>query len=197
MRSVERGFMRKTSQRGHNVTMKQLLKRALDVVGLREALWDTQIYRLLWQNPVSRKQARTMAEFYHRFAAENRLIGELWFDVGANWGYKSVVFLKLCSKLVAVEPDPRNLITLKRRLRFQQNATIVEAAVGSKPATLSLACDASGAYSTLSTKEEELLRRDQGFMGGGTDFREPFLRRAGGHTRLAHQAAWNSSIRKN
>lgn len=160
--------------------MKQLFKRAFDVFGLREPLWDTHIYRFLWQDRVSRQRDQVMADFYRRFAVENRLTGELWFDIGANVGGKAVAFLKLCSKLVAVEPDPRNLVTIKRRLRFQPHATIVEAAVGSQSGTLSLVC--AGAYSTLSPKEASLLRREQGFQGGGADIGEHFRERAGGHS---------------
>lgn len=143
--------------------MKNQLKRALDVLGLRESLWDTWFYRLAWKDSAGRAGDRAMVEFYERLAVENQLLGKLWFDVGANVGSKTACFLKLCSTVVAVEPDPRNLATLERRMRFRPNVKVIRAGVGAQPGTLSLVC--AGAYSTLSTKEAELLRREEGFQG--------------------------------
>jgi FkbM family methyltransferase len=145
--------------------MKALLKRGLDCLGVRETLWDSWLYRTLWRDAASREHDAKVADFYRGLAQENKLIGALWFDIGANAGGKAAVFLKLCGKLVAVEPDPNNFGILSRRLRFRPKATLVKAAVGARSGVLTLHC--AGAYSTVSKKEANLLRGKDGFMGGG------------------------------
>jgi hypothetical protein len=88
--------------------MRTILKYLLDTMEVREAIWDTRIYQLLCRDSAGRKRDQATCEFYRGFAEDNRLLGKLWYDIGANVGSKAAVFLELCSQLIAVEPDPGN-----------------------------------------------------------------------------------------
>lgn len=70
-----------------------------------------------------------MLGMYSGFIAE----GDLVFDVGANHGNRSEVFLSLGAKVVAFEPQPKCAEDLKRRFRKNDNFALVEKALGSSP----------------------------------------------------------------
>jgi len=136
----------------------------MDAFGLREACWDMALYhRIMWDDP-ARERHRATLDFYRRFTEENQLGGGLWFDVGANVGGKSAIFLEFCGPLVAIEPDPENVAILNRRLRFASRTAIEASAVGVQVGMAKLIV--AGAYSTLSVKEATLLQQEGGFMGG-------------------------------
>lgn len=67
--------------------------------------------------------------------------GRAW-DVGACFGYHTLLMCKLCGakNVVAIEPDPNNLLRLAGNLRRNnfRSASIVSAAVGASPGTLFL-----------------------------------------------------------
>lgn len=135
-----------------------------ELMGIKEALWDTWLYRRLKWDVETRARYMAAKKFYEEFAHDNGLIGGLWFDIGANVGAKSAIFKELCNNLISVEPDPANLRILRRRMLLQRTVTIVGAAVGGHRGVAQLHC--AGAYSTISAKEARLLRQPGGFMGG-------------------------------
>ncbi len=60
--------------------------------------------------------------------------GSLCFDIGANIGEKSEVFLLLGMKVIAFEPQPRCVQQLKARCRpYRDNLHIYQTALGKKP----------------------------------------------------------------
>jgi FkbM family methyltransferase len=77
-----------------------------------------------------RKQRR---EFYSQIIRP----GDLVFDVGANLGNYSEAFCALGAVVVAVEPDPRNLAVLRKRLR-REHVYIEPCALGSEEGTAEL-----------------------------------------------------------
>jgi FkbM family methyltransferase len=87
-------------------------------LSLSEALLGTPFYRpvrFMYQSVFNRSEISHRAERRKLFSQFLR-VGDLVFDVGANIGIFSETFLSLGAKVVAVEPDPRNLTMLKRRL---------------------------------------------------------------------------------
>ncbi len=60
------------------------------------------------------------------------------FDVGANIGNRSEVFLALGAQVVAVEPQPLCAATLTQRFGSHRNFTLVRAGLGDKSGTASL-----------------------------------------------------------
>lgn len=101
--------------------------------------------------------------------------GDLIFDVGANHGQKTDIFLRLGARVVAVEPDVLNQEVLRQKFlsyRFTKKpVTIVGKAVSDKAAVQTMWIDAPGsAKNTLSEKWVEVLRTDPSRFGTSLDF---------------------------
>jgi FkbM family methyltransferase len=101
----------------------------------------------------------------------------LIFDVGANKGNKTAVFLRLGARVVAVEPDEANQQILREAyLRYRvtpKPVTIVGKAVSDKAAVHTMFVDEPGsAKNTLSTKWVETLREDRERFGHALEFGE-------------------------
>lgn len=73
---------------------------------------------------------------------------DLVFDVGANIGEYSEVFAALGAKVIAVEPDPRNILVLKKR--FRKLVVIEECALGAGEGDGILTQATYGGVSTMS-----------------------------------------------
>ena len=65
--------------------------------------------------------------FYRRFIKKN----DLCFDIGANVGRKTDIFLKLGARVIAVEPQPECIHFLQKKYRFQKMVTVVGKAADS------------------------------------------------------------------
>lgn len=70
------------------------------------------------------------ADFYSQFVGP----GSLVFDVGANVGSRTRVFLNLGCRVVAVEPQP----ALARRLRRMSSVAVEQVALGAQPGRATL-----------------------------------------------------------
>jgi FkbM family methyltransferase len=96
--------------------------------------------------------------------------GDLVFDVGANQGYKTDIFLRLGAKVVAVEPDGISQKTLKEKflkLRLKRKPlVIVGKAVSDKNSVKTMWIETPGsAKNTLSEKWAETLKGDDKRFG--------------------------------
>lgn len=72
-----------------------------------------------------------MRKFYSQFINEN----DLCFDVGANIGIRTTVFLTLGAKVVSVEPDPRAFQKLKNRFEIESNVQLVPKGISDEAGT--------------------------------------------------------------
>jgi FkbM family methyltransferase len=95
-------------------------------------------------------------DFYRRLLPE-LCQGDLIFDVGANEGLKTDLFLRMGARVVAIEPDETNQLILQERFvkfRFTRRPiVIVGKAVSDKKAMESMWIDGPGsAVNTLSQK---------------------------------------------
>lgn len=92
--------------------------------------------------------------------------GDLIFDIGANKGAKTDVFLRLGARVVAVEPDDACSRSLEERfleLRiYPRPVTIVTRAVSNKVGTEEMLIDGPGsALNTISPKWAESLKKNR------------------------------------
>lgn len=92
--------------------------------------------------------------------------GDLIFDIGANEGAKTDVFLRLGARVVAVEPNDACSKSLEERfLEFRihpRPVTIVNSAVSNRPGTEEMLVDGPGsAVNTLSPKWAESLKKNR------------------------------------
>lgn len=75
---------------------------------------------------------------------ENKVIGGLYVDVGANFGWYSLI-LSLCAgasgRVVSIEPEPENLRLLRKNIDTNKahNITVIAAGVGASPGDAELA----------------------------------------------------------
>ncbi len=75
------------------------------------------------------------------------------FDVGANMGEKTDIFLSLGAKVVAVEPQPICLEKLRLRFAGNPKVHIVAKALGERPGKAEMSvCDVESGVSTLSNR---------------------------------------------
>lgn len=88
--------------------------------------------------------------FYSVLIKKNNLC----FDIGANYGNRSEIFLKLGAKVVAFEPQPKPLKFLKRK--FKDTINIEDMALGSKAGKSNLFLSSA---STLTSMSEEWINK--------------------------------------
>ncbi len=91
-----------------------------------------------------------------RFNFYSQLIkkGDLCFDIGANYGNRTEIFLKLNAKVIAVEPQPKPLMFLRRK--FKHKIIIEDKALGARPSKSNLFISTA---STLTSMSEEWIAK--------------------------------------
>jgi FkbM family methyltransferase len=100
----------------------------------------------------ARLHRRRARRFYRRFVPP----GGLCFDVGANEGDRSALFLALGARVVAVEPQPSCIDALRRR--FGASIELVEAALGPELGDAQLLVASYHTLSSLSPEWVEAVR---------------------------------------
>lgn len=81
-------------------------------------------------HPAIRRQLNRKKNFYLFVLKGIESNNKLVFDVGANEGFVTDIFLKLQYKVVAIEPDEDNLNILRSRFKNNKNLTIEPFALG-------------------------------------------------------------------
>jgi FkbM family methyltransferase len=115
-------------------------------------------------------------EFYKKTLLGFRK-GNIIFDIGANEGYKTDIFLRLGARVVAVEPDEYNQRILKQNFLtyrlIKRPVMIVGKAVSDRNGTEVMWIDEHGsAKNTLNQKWVETLRTDSSRFGKNLKFKE-------------------------
>jgi FkbM family methyltransferase len=118
------------------------LARKLRVYGAARALK----VRLDKLSPAKAKHRRQMAEFYSLFVRP----GSIVFDVGANNGNRSEIFLKLGARVIGVEPQPLCQDVLSRLFGRNSKFTLVPKALGTAPGEAEMFLGDLSVLSTLS-----------------------------------------------
>jgi FkbM family methyltransferase len=151
----------------------QILLRRL---GIYHRLKSSYLYDLYWRMADRRliENRRREVEFYKR-TLSNFKRGDVIFDIGANIGQKTDIFLRLGAKVVAVEPDPQNQEVLRQSFLgyrlLKIPVVIVGKAISAKTGSQIMWIDEPGsAKNTLSPKWVETLRTDVSRFGKSLDF---------------------------
>jgi FkbM family methyltransferase len=106
-----------------------------------------QIARNSYQAVLNRSERRARRqgrEFYRPFVRR----GDLVFDIGANVGHVSEMFLELGCRAVAVEPNPALAELISRH--YGRQVAVVEAACGREEGSAELHLGTYDGHSTLS-----------------------------------------------
>jgi FkbM family methyltransferase len=140
-------------------------------MGVYERLKASWVYQVYWTIMDSRIVADGIreAEFY-RHTLQGFQRGHLIFDVGANHGHKTSIFLRLGAKVVAVEPDDANQEKLRQRfLEYRltpKPVRLVAKALSDSNSVATMWVDAPGsAKNTMSLKWVTTLREDEKRFG--------------------------------
>jgi FkbM family methyltransferase len=102
-------------------------------------------YRLLFDRPHLRELARKRA-FYSPFVPRRGLA----FDIGANRGNRTEVFLAMGARVVAVEPLPDAAACLREWFGHERGFTLEPCAVGAEPGVATLYMSDVDVISTMS-----------------------------------------------
>jgi FkbM family methyltransferase len=153
--------------------IKAAVQRGLKRAGVYHRLRNSWSYDLYWRlidKRVIENRAREI-EFYRQVLSEFRA-GALIFDVGANAGQKTDVFVRLGARVVAIEPDEENRSVLyekfRRWRRVPKAVTIVGKALSDGEGVETMWIEKSGsALNTLSRKWADVLREDGDRVGRG------------------------------
>jgi FkbM family methyltransferase len=152
-------------------TLKRRVQNALKRMHVYERLRASLLYEAYWRvaDPQVLRQRDREVEFY-RHTLRGLRPGDLIFDVGANQGFKSDVFLRLGAKVVAIDPDAANHQKLRERfarLRWRPKPImLVQKAVSDSNVPQVLWIDAPGsAKNTLSRKWVAILEKDASRFG--------------------------------
>jgi FkbM family methyltransferase len=148
-------------------TVKQRLQSLLKRAGVYQRLRSSILFDLYWRfadRELIASRSRQVA-FYRELLIGYRK-GDLIFDVGANVGYKTDVFLRLGARVVAVEPDESNQEILREkflRLRLvPKPVVIVGKGVSDRQKVEIMYVDGPGsALNTLNPKWAETLKSDK------------------------------------
>jgi FkbM family methyltransferase len=159
-------------------SVKRLAQACLRQLGLYHRLRTSLAYDLYWNAADSSliDGRRREVTFYQSLLTGLRP-GDLIFDVGANLGHKTGIFLRLGARVIAIDPDPVNTKVLEESfLRFRLNrkpVTIVGMAVSDRSTKATMYIDEPGsAKNTLSRKWVDTLREDGVRFGHTLSFGE-------------------------
>ena len=87
--------------------------------------------------------------FYDQFLSK----GALCFDIGANIGSRTDIFLELGTKVVCVEPQPKCVDTLRKKYQSNPSVVVVAKGLASKVCTMPLSvCEQANTISTFSER---------------------------------------------
>ena len=155
-------------------TAQLVLKR----LGLYQRFKVSYAYDLYWAVSDRRMlAARSKEVAFYRSVLSGLENGDLIIDVGANCGEKTDIFLRLGAKVLAIEPDASNQLTLTQRFRqwrlIKKNVVVVGKAVSDQEGVQTLYVNAAGsALNTMSKKWVDALGRDDHRFGAILDFKE-------------------------
>jgi len=158
--------------------MKRTIQGILRKLGLYQRVKTSLAYDLYWKMADARLiQERTREVSFFQQVLQGFQEGDLIFDVGANMGQKTDVFLRLGARVVAVDPDRSNQEILRQRFlawRLRKKpVTIVGKAVSDSLGTHTMWVDEPGsAKNTLNPKWVDTLRIDAQRFGTTLQFAE-------------------------
>ena len=149
-----------------HIRLKKQAQLFLKGIGLYDRLQASRVRDLYWSfaDP-HRITERAMEVQFYRTALSGFQKRDIIFDIGANEGFKTDIFLRLGAKVLAVEPDETNVERLRGKFlrnRIFPKPVIVEGkAVSDRLGRVPMFIDAPGsALNTLSPKWANTLRSD-------------------------------------
>jgi len=140
----------------HLSGLKKLLRKNKIFVAVRFS--PTFISMWLFFRPAVKSKIKLQNEYYAYFLKFLKPGRHIAFDIGANEGFVTEGLLENGLSVVAVEPDTRNVLILKRRFSNNSLCKLYPAAAGANNGELDLYLQNDGtAFSTFSLKWKKLI----------------------------------------
>lgn len=140
-----------------------MIKSFLKKTWLWKTLLNSQLY-FRFKDPALFKQFNKEFSFYRKFLNTHPYKNELIFDVGANMGRKSFIYLKLVKKVVAFEPSEKLFRFLEKRFQHE-NFLLYNCALGSCVSTANLfIVEGNEAYNSLNRKHIDSTATNRGVV---------------------------------
>jgi len=136
--------------------MKKIIRSILRGIGLYAFAIDVENKIITLFKKGERKN------FYGQFIKQ----GDLCFDVGANKGNRTIIFLELGAKVVAVEPQKECYEYLQNK--FGSKIELVTKGLGEKESTQQLYVSDSSLISSFSKSHVDMMQEDR-FKGANWD----------------------------
>lgn len=95
---------------------------------------------------ISTLNKNLMLRFYSKFIHE----GDLCFDVGANLGYRTEIFLRLGANILAIEPQEYCVRQLLKKYKNNDRVNIIQKALGEKEGEAEMMINSVHTLSSLS-----------------------------------------------
>lgn len=137
--------------------MKSILKKALHKFNLYHYLYYSPLGSILndIRYPENKQKFKKEVGFYKGIIGDNN---KLIFDIGANTGIKTKVFLTLGEKVVSVEPDRNHVKILKIRFGNNPRFTVLPVAVSDQEGEFDYYySETASGYNTLNDKWKNSL----------------------------------------
>jgi len=161
-----------------SLSLKKAIQGLLRRLGIYQRVKSSCLYDLYWKiaDPKLIQDRSRELEFY-RTTLQGLRRGDVVFDIGANVGQKTDIFLRLGTRVVAVDPDESNQAVLRQRfLTYRLRAkpvVVVGQAISDKNGTETMWLDEPGsAKNTLNSKWVDTLKTDSTRFGKALDFAE-------------------------
>ena len=157
-------------------SLKQWVQTFLRRIGVYQRIKSSCLYDLYWSIADKRLIDDRDAEIaFYKGTLKGFQKGDVIFDVGANEGQKTDIFLRLGAKVVAVEPDEYNQDILKQNFLtyrlVKRPVSIVGKAVSDRSGAETMWVDEPGsAKNTLNPKWVETLRTNPSRFGKSLEF---------------------------
>jgi FkbM family methyltransferase len=147
--------------------------RAADIYQRAKASWIYDSYWTIADKRIIDNRRKEIA--FYRALLQGFQAGDLIFDIGANQGYKTGMFLKLGARVIALEPDEESQKVLQQRFVkyrvMRKPLVIVPKAVSDRSSVERMWIDTPGsAKNTLNRKWAETLRADESRFGQKLSF---------------------------
>lgn len=123
-----------------------LLKKHKEIFMFKQLYSIIRYYRAIKQNKKWTSEDEKKFKFYSKFIKN----GDLVFDIGANIGNRTKIFLKLDAHVVAAEPQKNCVKILRKSFGKHKEFKIVENALGASEGEAELMISDSNTISSLS-----------------------------------------------
>ena len=145
-----------------NQTMRSQIKKALNSLGLLKFA-RAIIYWLTQFDPETTNPRRLTIRFYSQFIH----VDDLCFDVGANLGQRTDIFLELGAKTICIEPQSFCLKKLSNLYGDKDSITIVGKGVSSVEGEMEMfICEELSSLSTMSSswQQDSIHAKEYGYQ---------------------------------